>query len=60
MRHNRSTLPVYNQDYEDEKRIPDSVKNFRNEIERADAVLFAVPEYNGSIPGTKRNHDMIG
>jgi chromate reductase len=50
---------VYNQDYEDEKRIPDSVKTFRNELEMADAVLFAVPEYNGSIPGTKRNHDMI-
>jgi chromate reductase len=35
--------------------VPDEVLRLRREIEAADAVLIATPEYNGSIPGTLKN-----
>ncbi|MGH2894544.1 MAG: NADPH-dependent FMN reductase [Solirubrobacteraceae bacterium] len=42
-------LPPYNEDREDAP--PAEVERLRAEIERADAVLFATPEYNTTIPG---------
>lgn len=49
-----SQLPLYNDDLWTTG-IPDSVKAFRNHIESADALLFAVPEYNYSLPGPLKN-----
>ncbi|KAL3149735.1 hypothetical protein ABBQ38_013561 [Trebouxia sp. C0009 RCD-2024] len=49
-----SQLPLYNDDMWTTG-IPDSVKTFRNHIESADALLFAVPEYNYSLPGPLKN-----
>lgn len=49
-----SQLPLYNDDMWSTG-IPESVKNFRNKIEAADALLFAVPEYNYSLPGPLKN-----
>ena len=45
-------IPAYN---EDADRQPGSVSALKDEIARADAVLFATPEYNGSIPGGLKN-----
>ena len=49
-----SQLPLYNDDLWTTG-IPDSVKQFRSQIQSADALLFAVPEYNYSLPGPLKN-----
>ncbi len=38
-----------------ENNPPENVKDFKNNVKDSDAVLFAVPEYNFSIPGTMKN-----
>lgn len=41
---------------EDDERSPgEAVEAWRRELGLADVVLFATPEYNGSIPGTLKN-----
>jgi chromate reductase, NAD(P)H dehydrogenase (quinone) len=47
-------LPIYDQDLEDGK-VPESVRRLREEWAAADAILFATPEYNGSVPGGLKN-----
>lgn len=51
-------LSLYNQD--DESAPPASWVSFRSRIKDADAVLFATPEYNRSIPGVLKNAIDIG
>lgn len=46
-------LPLYNQDLEDP--LPVSVSRFKEEIARADGVLFVTPEHNRSIPAALKN-----
>lgn len=46
-------LPYYNLDLEADG--PASVHSFKEQIRRADAVLIATPEFNGSIPGVLKN-----
>jgi chromate reductase len=46
-------IPSYNQDRE--KDPPESVAELKTAIRAADAVLFATPEYNYSIPGVLKN-----
>jgi chromate reductase len=46
-------LPIYDQDLEDD--VPDSVRRLRQDWGSADAILFATPEYNGSVPGGLKN-----
>lgn len=50
---NISGIPLFNQD--DEENPPDAVKNFKNAIRKADAILVVTPEYNFSIPGIIKN-----
>jgi chromate reductase len=45
-------IPAYSEDTE---REPESVRSLKGEIRSADAVLFATPEYNGSVPGALKN-----
>ena len=45
-------LPPYNEDLD---QTPSAVAQLRDEIARANAVLIATPEYNGSIPGALKN-----
>jgi chromate reductase len=45
-------IPAYNEDVEIQ---PESVALLKHEMTRADAVLFATPEYNGSVPGSLKN-----
>jgi chromate reductase len=42
-------------DEDDETTPDDRVQDWRDAIEDADAVLFATPEYNSSIPGQLKN-----
>lgn len=46
-------LPLFNQDLEYEN-IPE-VKEFKEKIEKSDAILFVSPEYNYSVPGVLKN-----
>ncbi|HEY4316335.1 MAG TPA: NAD(P)H-dependent oxidoreductase [Herbaspirillum sp.] len=46
-------LPIYNQDLE--QALPSSVERLKSAIARSDAILFATPEYNYSIPGVLKN-----
>ncbi len=48
-----SGIPLFNQDHEHDP--PDAVRAFKASIAGADALLFAVPEYNYSIPGVLKN-----
>ena len=51
---NLSGIPVYNEEiYADG--FPPAVDTFRAQIQAADALLFATPEYNYSIPGPLKN-----
>ena len=51
-------LPLYNQDLEEHP--PASWRRLRERIKRADAVLFATPEYNRSVPGLLKNAIDVG
>ena len=46
-------IPIFNQD--DEGNVPAKVTQFKASIRAADAILFATPEYNYSIPGMLKN-----
>ena len=46
-------IPPFDED--DEGNPHPAVEHWRAELERADAVLFATPEYNHSIPGALKN-----
>jgi len=48
-------LPLMNQDLEQDGKFPDPVERLRREIQAADALLFATPEYNASIPAPLKN-----
>jgi chromate reductase len=47
-------IPPYDED-DDVGDGPEAVARLREAIARADAVLFATPEYNSSIPGVLKN-----
>jgi chromate reductase, NAD(P)H dehydrogenase (quinone) len=47
-------LPLYNEDI-DKAEAPASVERLRTRIREADALVFATPEYNGSVPGPLKN-----
>jgi chromate reductase len=51
-------LQLYNEDLEGHATVEWRV--FRERIERADAVLFATPEYNRSVPGALKNAIDVG
>jgi chromate reductase len=46
-------IPPFNQDLENTP--PQKVKQFKEKIKAADAILIATPEYNYSIPGILKN-----
>jgi chromate reductase len=47
-------IPPYDQD-DEASAVPAEVLRLRRAIEDADALLFATPEYNGSVPGVLKN-----
>ena len=52
-------LPLYNQDLETDQ-PPAPWTKFRDRLRTADAVLFATPEYNRSVPGVLKNAIDVG
>jgi len=52
-------LPLYNQDLETDQ-PPAPWTRFRDRLRMADAVLFATPEYNRSVPGVLKNAIDVG
>lgn len=52
-------LPLYNQDLETDAPPAEWVK-FRDAVRPAEAVLFATPEYNRSVPGVLKNAIDVG
>ena len=52
-------LPLYNQDLETDAPPAEWVK-FRDALRPAQAVLFATPEYNRSVPGVLKNAIDVG
>ena len=46
-------IPPFNQDYEEQP--PERVKEFKEKIKAADALLIVTPEYNYSVPGVLKN-----
>jgi chromate reductase, NAD(P)H dehydrogenase (quinone) len=51
--HGIGDLPIYDQDLEHDP--PESVHRLREDWAAADAILFATPEFNGSVPGGLKN-----
>src|SRR5688572_21775573 len=47
-------IPFYNADVE-QRGFPTPVERFRQVAATADALIFAVPEYNFSVPGVLKN-----
>jgi chromate reductase, NAD(P)H dehydrogenase (quinone) len=48
-------LPAYDQDLDVPGELPVSVQRLREAWAEADAILFATPEFNGSVPGGLKN-----
>ena len=48
-------VPLFNHDLEQLHGFPEPVEEMRAQLARADAILFATPEYNWSIPGVMKN-----
>jgi chromate reductase len=48
-------LPLYDQDLDIPGELAYSVERLREAWAEADAILFATPEYNGSVPGGLKN-----
>jgi chromate reductase, NAD(P)H dehydrogenase (quinone) len=46
-------LPIFDEDLEDSP--PEPVRDFLEDVEDADALLIATPEYNASLPGGLKN-----
>lgn len=49
-----SQLPFFNSDVE-QAGLPETVQKFRAQVTAADALIFAVPEYNFSLTGVLKN-----
>jgi chromate reductase len=47
-------LPLYDEELEGDN-VPAAVRRLREDWAEADAILFATPEYNGSVPGGLKN-----
>ena len=53
-------LPLYNQDYDSAAEQPEAYVRFRDEVSKADGILFCTPEYNRGVPGVLKNAIDVG
>lgn len=49
------SLPLYNQDFDDDGQPPEFYQSFRREVANLDGFLFVTPEYNRSVPAVLKN-----
>ncbi|WP_336686516.1 NADPH-dependent FMN reductase [Chryseobacterium bernardetii] len=54
------SLPIYNQDFDDDNEVPESYVKFRDEIRKLAGVIFITPEHNRSVPAALKNAIDIG
>ena len=48
-------MPLYDGDLEDAEGIPDAARTLHAQMQQADAIVIATPEYNGNLPGVLKN-----
>ena len=48
-------LPIYNQDFDDLDKVPETYTSFRKTIKALDGYIFITPEYNRSVPAVLKN-----
>ena len=48
-------IPLYDEDLETAKGIPEAVQTLKDRIASSDGLLLATPEYNNSLPGVFKN-----
>ena len=48
-------LPIYNQDYDDDDKVPEAYVRFRKEVADMRGFLFVTPEHNRSVPALLKN-----
>lgn len=48
-------LPLYNQDFDDLKEVPEAYVSYRAKVKALDGVIFVTPEYNRSVPAVLKN-----
>lgn len=53
-------LPVYNQDFDDDKNPPETYTAFRKVLQETDGFIFITPEHNRSIPAVLKNAIDVG
>lgn len=53
-------LPFYNQDFDDERDVPEPIVIFREKMKTYDGFIFVIPEYNRSLPAIVKNAIDIG
>ena len=56
--HEIGQLPLCNADFDAD--LPAAVREFKQNLEAADAVLFVTPEFNRSVPGPLKNAIDVG
>ena len=54
------SLPLYNQDFDDEGKPLSAWTVFREHVKSFDGLLFVTPEYNRSVPGVLKNAIDVG
>jgi len=50
-----ASIPMYNEDIDNDNDIPEEWLRLRQEVKELDAVLFVTPEYNRSVPAVLKN-----
>jgi chromate reductase len=50
-----SDLPVFNDDLNNDKDRPNSVKRFKEQVQGADAILISSPEHNYGVATATKN-----
>ncbi|SHH91893.1 chromate reductase [Flavobacterium sp. CF108] len=53
-------LPLYNQDFDDNNKVPPAYISFRDEVKQLDGFIFITPEYNRSVPAVLKNALDVG
>ncbi|MCL2111825.1 MAG: NAD(P)H-dependent oxidoreductase [Clostridiales bacterium] len=50
-----ASLALYNEDLDNDAKMPQEWRSFRQDVKAVDAVLFVTPEYNRSVPAALKN-----